>query len=269
MRTTGTPVGEDVRWTIRDTVRAIKRGLGPAQLKDSFDLELLQPIVPYTRQRTEFHVGQLDAKIDMTLIAAWWMLREIEVNFLVPISKADTQGKRLHLPGALGAAVPLATRMPQAVREARLRGGTASFVGGDAQVAISPPATSTSALPTVLRPLPLLTLLLRLSARPALTASRTRTPQNSGKVTAAQVQDELHRSMKAVLSLKEMFVVQTRRKVAHEIGVPEDTNDIAVWRATCGWAYGWSHFYRVEKGSLGPEIRQCKLLQALLPGTDG
>ena len=75
--------------------------------------------------------------------------------------------------------------------------------------------------------------------------------------------------MKAVLSLKEMFVVQTRRKVAHEIGVPEDTNDIAVWRATCGWAYGWSHFYRVEKGSLGPEIRQCKLLQALLPGTDG
>ena len=36
MRTTGTPVGEDVRWTIRDTVRAIKRGLGPAQLKDSF-----------------------------------------------------------------------------------------------------------------------------------------------------------------------------------------------------------------------------------------
>ena len=29
--------------------------------------------------------------------------------------------------------------------------------------------------------------------------------------------------MKAVLSLKEMFVVQTRRKVAHEIGVPEDT----------------------------------------------
>ena len=55
---------EDVRWSIRDTVRAIKRGLGPAQLKDSFDLELLQPIVPYTRQCTEFHVGQAARRRD-------------------------------------------------------------------------------------------------------------------------------------------------------------------------------------------------------------
>ena len=63
IRSTGIPVGEDVRWAIRDTVRAMKRGLGPAQLKDSFDVEHLSKISPYTRERIEFHVGQLDPEV--------------------------------------------------------------------------------------------------------------------------------------------------------------------------------------------------------------
>ena len=117
MRTTGTPVGEDVRWTIRDTVKAIKRGLGPAQLKDSFDLELLQPIVPYTRQRTEFHVGQLDAKIDMALIAAWWMLREIEVSV------------RQSSPSLLEQGVLLSGQLPGPHLQGRHPGQTSAFAG--------------------------------------------------------------------------------------------------------------------------------------------
>ena len=47
---------------------------------ESFDMKLVPPIVPYTRQRSELHVGQLDAEIDLALVAGWWMLREIEVS---------------------------------------------------------------------------------------------------------------------------------------------------------------------------------------------
>lgn len=47
-----------------------------------------------------------------------------------------------------------------------------------------------------------------------------------GAVSASQVQAELR-----------MFT-QPRRKVAHEIGPPEKTNDIAHWRTSCGWAFG-------------------------------
>ena len=41
LRTLGMPVGEEIRFAV-DTVRAIKRGLGPTQLKDSFDFEALK-----------------------------------------------------------------------------------------------------------------------------------------------------------------------------------------------------------------------------------
>ncbi|CAE7544250.1 DNMT3B, partial [Symbiodinium necroappetens] len=111
MRTMGTPIGEDVRWTIRDTVRAIKRGLGPAQLKDSFDVELLSLLVPFVKECVAFHLGDPASEVDLALISAWWMLREIEASnarahhlyltkdgdflahLLVPISKADTVGQ--------------------------------------------------------------------------------------------------------------------------------------------------------------------------------
>ena len=52
------PVGEEVRWTVRDVCRAIRRGLGPASLKDIFDVEKLAPLVGYTRERCEWALGQ-------------------------------------------------------------------------------------------------------------------------------------------------------------------------------------------------------------------
>ncbi|CAE7252455.1 DNMT3B [Symbiodinium sp. CCMP2592] len=389
MRTMGAPIGEDVRWAIKDTVRAITRGLGPSQLKDSFDLELLQPIVPYTRQRAEFHVGQLDAEIDLALIAAWWMLREIEVSnarvhhlylsrdesflahFLVPISKADTQGhltvrsyacicrarserlcpwhaadRHLHrlyllrktrrqitylfpdsdggplskvqvvrifervlsaagIPltrpdecgrevprfqghvmrvsgtqflAAMGLSVPMIQlqgrwssraidryvqlapllRMPQAVREARNRGSSSFLIGagpGAPAVAAAPEAVEghpQSPPPAANKPRPAKKKVETIDVTGDATES-----QRDG-VSAGQVQKELHQFMAAVLEPKEMLVVQPRRKVAHVIAVPEESHDIAVWRTSCGWAYGWSHFYRAEKGALGPGLRLCK-----------
>lgn len=131
LRTTGTPVGEDVHWAIRDTVRAIKRGVLARRLKESFDIKLVPPIVPYSRQRSELHVGQLDAEIDLALVAGWWMLREIEVSnsrahhlylsgdrdfhvhFLVPIQggySRPTDGAvvHLHLSGSLRTTMPMA-----------------------------------------------------------------------------------------------------------------------------------------------------------------
>ena len=107
----GKPVGEEVRWTVRDVCRAIRRGLGPASLKDSFDVEKLAPFVNYTREVCEWALGHPDAEVDMCLIAAWWMLREVEItaarphhlyltaetgeleaHLLVPVSKANSQG---------------------------------------------------------------------------------------------------------------------------------------------------------------------------------
>ena len=154
--------------------------------------------------------------------------------------------------------------MPQAVRETRLRCGTASFVGGDAQVAISPPATSTSAPPTA----------------PATASSDSSAPAgcqtsldgvtdedapDSGKVTAAQVQDELHRFMKAVLSPKKMLVVQPRRKMAHEIGVPEDTTTTS----RCGAPLVAIRLVAVLSCGEGFPWTRDPPVQALLPGTDG
>ena len=46
----------------------------------------------------------------------------------------------------------------------------------------------------------------------------TAVPRENG-VSAAEVQSELHKFMRAVLKPKEMLIVQPRRKVAHEIGL--------------------------------------------------
>ena len=45
LRTLALPIGDETRFIIRDTVRAIKRGLGPAKLKDSFDFAVLRALV--------------------------------------------------------------------------------------------------------------------------------------------------------------------------------------------------------------------------------
>ena len=108
LRTLGLPVGEEIRFAVKDTVRAIKRGLGPSQLKDSFDFEALKALVDPAAELRAFDPEDLGAMLDMTIIGTWWMLREIEisnarlrhlyleggdlVHLLVPISKADTRG---------------------------------------------------------------------------------------------------------------------------------------------------------------------------------
>ena len=100
LRTLGLPVGEEIRFAVKDTVRAIKRGLGPSQLKDSFDFEALKALVDPAAELRAFDPEDLGAMLDM--------LREIEisnarlwrlcleggdlVHLLVPISKADTCG---------------------------------------------------------------------------------------------------------------------------------------------------------------------------------
>ena len=113
IRSTSIPVGKDVRWALRPSHQE-----GPRPLKDSFDVEHLSKIAPYTRQRLEFHVGQLDAKVDVALIAAWWMLREIEVsNARFPnLRRKDRAERHLHVMALSGL-----RHGPQAYRGARSR----------------------------------------------------------------------------------------------------------------------------------------------------
>ena len=74
-------------------------------------------------------------------------------------------------------------------------------------------------------------------------------------ITMDQVRAEI---AKAIPPVRENLIVQPRRRVAHEIGVPEAQNEVHRWRTTCGWGYGWSSYYRVQADSLGPELRRCK-----------
>ena len=108
LRALGMPVGEEIRFAVKDTVRAIKRGLGPTQLKDSFDFEALKSLVDPAAELRAFDHEDSEAALDMAIIGTWWMLREIEisngrlrhlylaegdlVHLLLPVSKADTQG---------------------------------------------------------------------------------------------------------------------------------------------------------------------------------
>lgn len=95
-----------LRHAIRDAVRSIRRGLGPAGLKDSFnalDLNNLQP---------DDTVGPFDIAnpihmLDVVILGLWYMLRESElasarlahlsidasnIGLLVPIHKTDQTG---------------------------------------------------------------------------------------------------------------------------------------------------------------------------------
>ena len=101
-----------IQQLIKNVQRSITRGMGPTPFKDSFEIELLCRICPYS-----FPTGQeswLDdpaAKIDATLICCWWLLRGIEAaaatnlhvwnqttaseqtTFLtLPVQKTDTAG---------------------------------------------------------------------------------------------------------------------------------------------------------------------------------
>ena len=108
LRTLALPIGEETRFIIRDTVRAIKRGLGPAKLKDSFDFEVLRALVRLEEALRAFDKRDMAAAVDLCIICTWYMLREIEisnarahhlylsdpdsVHLLLPVSKTESQG---------------------------------------------------------------------------------------------------------------------------------------------------------------------------------
>ena len=106
MRTLGLPVDSLVRGTIKEVVRSVKRGLGPAKLKDSFDVWKLQ-FTTVSDDEDSFDLTSVEHCTAMVIIGCWWMLREIEMSaakiqhlyvegglahLLLPVHKTETAG---------------------------------------------------------------------------------------------------------------------------------------------------------------------------------
>lgn len=101
-----TPVEPLLRGAIKDAIRSVRRGLGPSSLKESFDpFELL--VIQVSDDVEPFDAENVQHMLDVTIIALWFMLREIEiaaakllhltlddnaVSLMVPTSKMDTTG---------------------------------------------------------------------------------------------------------------------------------------------------------------------------------
>ena len=94
------------RSAIKDAVRSIRRGLGPAGLKDSFDVSYLSNIT-HQEQPEPFSVENPVHMLDVVVLGLWFMLREAEiaaarlahltidsntVSLLVPVHKTDQVG---------------------------------------------------------------------------------------------------------------------------------------------------------------------------------
>lgn len=95
-----------LRWTIRDCIRSILRGLGVQKLKDSFNgLRLAD--VAVSHDDSPFDFDNLAHIRDMCVLGLWYMLREsemasaklshltldaTEVRLLIPIHKTDCYG---------------------------------------------------------------------------------------------------------------------------------------------------------------------------------
>ena len=97
-----------VRSIIRDCVRSVRRGLGPAALKDSFDLRCLAPSVVEGSEFQAFSWSTLPAAVDALLVATYFCMREIEMasassshlsfqdgrlSMLLPAHKSSSQGE--------------------------------------------------------------------------------------------------------------------------------------------------------------------------------
>ena len=106
LRGLGQPVSPFVRALIRDVVRSVRRGLGPATLKYGFDVTVLAKMIDPLDARP-FRMDSLPHVADMMIISCWYMLREIEVSsardshlalqgdevqLLVPVHKTNTMG---------------------------------------------------------------------------------------------------------------------------------------------------------------------------------
>lgn len=109
MRQLGLQVDPLVRGTIKEVVRSVKRGLGPARLKEAFDVWRLQPLT-FSDGDDPFDLNDVAHCVDMVIIGVWWMLRELEMSsaqvhhlyldsglahLLVPVHKSESAGNLL------------------------------------------------------------------------------------------------------------------------------------------------------------------------------
>ena len=72
------PVHPLLRSTIRDVTRSVKRGLGPAKLKEGFDVFALANLID-PDDSDPFDALNVHHFADLLIIGCWFMLREIEV----------------------------------------------------------------------------------------------------------------------------------------------------------------------------------------------
>jgi len=95
-----------IRSLIKDMVRSIKRGLGPAQLKHGFDPFLITGLID-PNDSDPFDPGRLSHFVDITILCVWYMLREIEIaaaqqhhlfhegpelHMVIPVHKTSSEG---------------------------------------------------------------------------------------------------------------------------------------------------------------------------------
>lgn len=105
-RTLQMEVLQIIKHTAKDYARSIGRSLGPAALKDSFDVELLATI-PVDFTETPFRFSDPRHRKDILVVGCWFMLRELELaacrwahvyvengslHVLVLVQKNDTAG---------------------------------------------------------------------------------------------------------------------------------------------------------------------------------
>ena len=115
LRVLGQPVSPFIRALIRDVVRSVRRGLGPATLKHGFDVTVLAKMIDPLDARP-FSMDFLPHVADMMIISCWYMLREIEVSsardshlslqgdevqLLVPVHKTNTMGSPYYSPATM------------------------------------------------------------------------------------------------------------------------------------------------------------------------
>ena len=100
------PIEPLLRGAIKDAIRSVKRGLGPSSLKESFDpFDLL--VIPVSDSVEAFNSEDVSHMLDISIVALWFMLREIElaaskllhltlteqtVTLMIPSSKVDATG---------------------------------------------------------------------------------------------------------------------------------------------------------------------------------
>ena len=100
------PVEDFLKQAAKSFIRSVTRGMGPSHLKDSFDVQMLAR-VPAAADVEPFDPAHQGHARDVGIIAAWFMLRELElaaarhshlqvsgatVTLLIPVHKTDQVG---------------------------------------------------------------------------------------------------------------------------------------------------------------------------------